>query len=104
VCQGNGLIIVDAVNDRTSFEEVEVFHRGLTRTKGTTDVPVVICGNKCDLEKKRVLANAEGEELASKLSVQFDETPAHANINIENAFRTLVKETRKQSGRGSAVL
>jgi small GTP-binding protein len=101
--QGKGFIIVYAIDDRASFEEVEVFHRDLTRTKGTSNVPVVICGNKCDLEDKRVVSKAEGEELASKLSAQFYETSALANINIENAFRTLVKETRKQSGGGSSA-
>jgi small GTP-binding protein len=101
--QGKGFIIVYAIDDRASFEEVEVFHRDLTRTKGTTNVPVVICGNKCDLEDKRVVSKAEGEELASKLAAQFYETSALANINIENAFKTLVKETRKQSGGGSAA-
>jgi hypothetical protein len=41
-------------------------------------------------------SKTEGEELAA----QFDETPALASINTENAFRTLVKETRKQAGGG----
>jgi small GTP-binding protein len=93
--QGKGFIIVYAIDDRASFEEVEVFHRDLTRTKGTNNVPVVICGNKCDLEDKRVVSKAEGDELASKLNATFFETSALANINIENAFKALVKETRK---------
>jgi small GTP-binding protein len=95
--QGKGFIIVYAIDDRASFEEVEVFHRDLTRTKGTSNVPVVICGNKCDLEEKRVVSKAEGEELAEKLTSTFFETSALANINIENAFKALVKEVRKQS-------
>jgi small GTP-binding protein len=95
--QGKGFIIVYAIDDRASFEEVEEFHRDLVRTKGTSKVPVVICGNKCDLEEKRVVSKAEGEELAAKLTSIFFETSALANINIDNAFKTLVKEIRKQS-------
>jgi small GTP-binding protein len=104
--EGKGFIIVYAIDDRASFEEVEVFHRDLTRTKGTSNVPVVICGNKCDLEEKRVVSKAEGEELTSKLSAIFFETSALANINVENAFTALVKETRKQgqpSGGSTAI-
>jgi small GTP-binding protein len=101
--QGKGFIIVYAVDDRASFEEVEMFHRDLTRTKGTINVPVVICGNKCDLEEKRVVSKAEGEELASKLTAIFFETSALANINIENAFRALVKEIRKQGQLAAAL-
>jgi small GTP-binding protein len=100
--QGKGFIIVYAIDDRASFEEVEVFHRDLTRTKGTSNVPVVVCGNKCDLEDKRVVSKTEGEELAAKLQATFFETSALANINIENAFRALVKETRKQGSSASA--
>jgi small GTP-binding protein len=100
--QGKGFIIVYAIDDRASFEEVEVFHRDLTRTKGTTNVPVVICGNKCDLEDKRVVSKQEGEELAGKLSGIFFETSALANINIENAFKALVKEIKKQGAPSSS--
>jgi small GTP-binding protein len=95
--QGKGFIIVYAIDERSSFEEVEVFHRDLTRTKGTSDIPVVICGHKCDMEDKRVVSRAEEEELASKLSAVFFETSARANINIENAFKSLVKEMQRQT-------
>ncbi|KAH0791216.1 small GTP-binding protein [Histomonas meleagridis] len=95
--QGKGFIIVYAIDDRASFEEAEAFHRDLTRTKGTPNVPVVLCGNKCDLEDKRVVSKTEGEELANKLHAKFFETSALANINIENAFTELVKEIRKQN-------
>lgn len=92
--QGKGFIIVYAIDDRASFEEVEVFYHELIRTKGTNKVPIVICGNKCDLEEKRVVGKTEGEELAKKLNSMFYETSALSNINIEDAFVSLVKEIR----------
>lgn len=95
--QGKGFIIVYAIDDRASFEEAEVFHHDLVRTKATDDVPVVLCGNKCDLEDKRVVSKTEGEELAAKLKADFYETSALANVNIENAFTTLVKKIRQQN-------
>ena len=101
--QGKGFIIVYAIDDRASFEEVEVFHRDLTRVKGANNVPVVICGNKCDLEDKRVVSKAEGEELASRLNATFFETSALANINIENAFSALVKKIRENNVSSSAT-
>ena len=100
--QGKGFIIVYAIDDRASFEEVEVFHRDLLRTKGATNVPVVICGNKCDLEDKRVVSKTEGEELADRLKAKFFETSALANLHIEDAFRTVVREIRKSQGDASS--
>ena len=94
--QGKGFIIVYAIDDRASFEEVEVFHRDLIRTKGTAGIPIVICGNKCDLEEKRVVSKTEGEEMADRLGAIFLETSALANINVDDAFKTLVREIKKR--------
>ena len=93
--QGKGFIIVYAIDDRASFEEVEVFHRDLIRTKGTAGIPIVICGNKCDLEEKRVVSKTEGEEMADRLGAIFLETSALANIHVDDAFKTLVREIKK---------
>ena len=90
-----GFIIVYAIDNRASFEEVEVFHRDVLRRKSATNIPVVICGNKCDLEDKRVVSKTEGEELAQRLNAKFFETSALANIHIEDVFRTLVLEIRQ---------
>ena len=93
--EANGFIIVYAIDDRVSFEEVERLHREFLRVRGEKNVPVVICGNKCDLEVKRVVSKAEGEELAERLNAKFFETSALTNLHVEDAFRTLVREIRK---------
>jgi small GTP-binding protein len=97
--QAKGFIIVYAIDDRGSFEEVEAFHRDLVRTRGTNMVPIVVCGNKCDLEAKRVVSRREGEELADRLSAAFLETSALANINVENAFREVVRSVWRDRAR-----
>jgi hypothetical protein len=43
---GKGFILVYAIDDRASFEKVEVSHRDLSRPKGSSKVSVAICGNK----------------------------------------------------------
>ena len=95
--QGKGFILVYAIDDRASFEEIESFHKELIRTKSTQNVPCVICGNKCDLEDRRIVSKAEGEELAAKLHCQFYETSALTNYNIQEVFLTLVREINAES-------
>ena len=90
--QGKGFILVYAIDDRASFEEIESFHRELIRTKCTPTVPCVICGNKCDLEDRRIVSKAEGEELAAKLKCKFYETSALTNYQIHDTFVTLVRD------------
>lgn len=93
--QGKGFIIVYAVDDRASFEEAEEFYNDLIRTKGSTNVPIVICGNKCDLEDKRVISKVEGEEFTNRLNALFYETSALSNMNIEEAFVSLVRKIKQ---------
>ncbi|EAX90561.1 small GTP-binding protein, putative [Trichomonas vaginalis G3] len=95
--QGKGFILVYAIDDRASFEEMEAFHRELIRTKCTSTVPCVICGNKCDLEERRLVSKAEGEELAAKLKCRFFETSALTNYNIHETFTALVKDIIAES-------
>jgi len=95
--QGNGFILIYAIDDRSSFEEIEQFHKELVRTKGNSKVPCVICGHKCDLDDSRQISKYEGEELAHKLSCIFYETSAKSNINIDKAFESLVLEIFKNT-------
>ena len=101
VREGKGFVLVYAIDDRVSFEQVEVFHRDLVRDKGSTNFSVVICGNKCDLEDRRIVSKAEGEELAERLKAKFFETSALTGLHIEDAFVTLVREIRKSSAAAS---
>lgn len=95
--QGKGFILVYSIDNRTSFEEIELFHRDIEKTKASTQVPCIICGNKCDLEDKRVVSLAEGEDLARKLNCEFFETSALNNLNIEESFEELVRTIRKMT-------
>ena len=89
---GKGFILVYAIDDRASFEEIEAFHKELVRTKPGEKIPCVICGNKCDLEDRRIVSKAEGEELAQKLGTKFFETSALTNYQIHDVFTTLVRD------------
>jgi GTPase KRas protein len=50
---GHGFIIVYSITSRESFEEVLQFHQQILRVKDQDTYPVVIIGNKCDLEYER---------------------------------------------------
>jgi len=66
--------------------------------KDADKVPLVICGNKCDLESERQVSKNEGQELAKSFESPFMETSAKARINVEESFFQLVREIRNQSG------
>ena len=56
----------------------------------TCKVPIVLVGNKIDLEDEREVGKEEAEEYARKNNMAYVETSAKQNINIHEVFRTLV--------------
>ena len=93
--QSQGFILVYSIDDRSSFEEIETIYQDIIRTKDKTSFSCIICGNKSDLEDRRVVTVAEGEDLAEKLHCHFIETSALSNSNIDELFTILCKDLLK---------
>lgn len=55
----------------------------------TEDVPMVLVGNKCDLEDERVVGKDQGVNLARQFSCAFMETSAKAKINVNDVSEWL---------------
>lgn len=55
-------------------------------------------GNKCDWEARRVIPKDRGETLAHSQNVQFLETSAKTNYNIDEAFEKLARLILKKVG------
>lgn len=57
----------------------------------TDDVPMVLVGNKCDLEDERVVGKDLGRSLATQFNCAFMETSAKAKINVNDVSALQVK-------------
>jgi len=66
ILQGNGFLLVYSVTAKTSFLQLPEFHQSIERVKDTNDFPVVVIGNKSDLEKTRAISYTEGKDFAKK--------------------------------------
>jgi len=47
---GEGFLCVYSIVSRNSFEEISTFYQQILRVKDKDYFPVIIIGNKCDLE------------------------------------------------------
>ncbi|KAI9367879.1 ras-like protein [Aspergillus egyptiacus] len=92
---GEGFLLVYSITSRQSFEEIMTFQQQILRVKDKDYFPIIVVGNKCDLEKERVVTEQEGEALAQQFGCRFIETSAKSRINVENAFYDLVREIRR---------
>ena len=79
---GQGFVIVYSITSKNSFENLAGFHDQILRVKDEDTFPVVILGNKCDLEKDREVPTAEGKAFADGIEAPFYETSAKARINV----------------------
>eukprot|EP01103_Thecamoeba_quadrilineata_P009394 TRINITY_DN19148_c0_g1_i1.p1 TRINITY_DN19148_c0_g1~~TRINITY_DN19148_c0_g1_i1.p1 ORF type:complete len:188 (-),score=42.69 TRINITY_DN19148_c0_g1_i1:21-584(-) len=95
---GQGFLVVYSIASKASFTEVSVLKNQINRVKEGDRAPLVIIGNKCDLESDRQVSKKEGEELSSSFGCPFFETSAKKNINVEESFFELVREIRKLGG------
>lgn len=74
---------------------MNVFRDQIHRVKDADHVPIVLAGNKCDLEDERQVTKQEAMDLAKQWAVPMYETSALARINVEEVFFDLVREIRK---------
>lgn len=92
---GEGFLLVYSISSRQSFEEIMTFQQQILRVKDKDYFPIIVVGNKCDLESERQVAKQEGEALARQFGCKFIETSAKSRINVDNAFYNIVREIRR---------
>lgn len=85
---GQGFMIVYNITSQSSFNGLEILQMQIVRIKCEDDIPIVLVGNKCHLEDKRVIGRDQGANLARKWGsyCSFIETSAKRHINISEAF------------------
>merc|ERR1712093_21771 len=83
-----GFIIAYSITSSHSFQQV-------VRVKDDDNLPMMLVGNKCDLEDEREVTTEEGAALAEKLGCQFKEASAKSRKNVEESFYDLVRAIRK---------
>ena len=50
---GEGFLLVYSITSRQSFEEILTFQQQILRVKDRDYFPIIIVGNKCDLDSER---------------------------------------------------
>mmetsp|Transcript_7545 Transcript_7545/g.11422 ORF Transcript_7545/g.11422 Transcript_7545/m.11422 type:complete len:209 (+) Transcript_7545:110-736(+) len=101
----HGIIVVYDVTDQKSFDNIKKWLKEIDTFAGN-QVQKLLVGNKCDLEKSRVVATQAGQTLANSLQIPFIETSAKDSTNVEEAFLKMATDIKENSARdktGSSV-
>ncbi|KAJ1562187.1 hypothetical protein HK096_001238 [Nowakowskiella sp. JEL0078] len=92
---GQGFILVFSITSQATFHDLIELREQILRVKDADRVPMVLVGNKCDLEDDRVVTRDLGAQLAGKWGCTFLETSARRKINVDEVFYDLVRQINK---------
>ena len=100
---GEGFVLVYSITSQSTFDDLQDLREQILRVKDTNDVPMVLVGNKCDLEDERVVGKDQGFNLARQFSnCTFKEASAKAKIAVNDIFYDLVQQINKRAPNGAA--
>uniref|UniRef100_A0A6B2LLV0 Uncharacterized protein n=1 Tax=Arcella intermedia TaxID=1963864 RepID=A0A6B2LLV0_9EUKA len=88
---GEGFILMYSISDQVSLDAMQRYREGIVRAKETEIFPVVLVGNKCDMEAERVVSKEQGEMLAQQFNALFVECSAKTGVNVTQSVKSLLK-------------
>lgn len=93
---GEGFILVYTVTEERSFQEIRKFKEMIDRVRNYEKVPIVIVGNKKDLEHRRQVSTKDGELMAKSFDCPFFESSAALRHNVDETFIEIVRCIRRK--------
>jgi small GTP-binding protein len=82
----NAAFIVFDVTRQDTFDNIKIWFEDLKESLEDKTPPIVIIGNKIDLEKERVISLDAAQQLAKDLHCSYMETSAKTGENVRDAF------------------
>ncbi|XP_062317562.1 ras-related protein Rab-8B-like isoform X1 [Osmerus eperlanus] len=86
-----GIMLVYDISNEKSFENIKNWIRNIEE-HASSDVEMMILGNKCDMTERRQVSKDRGEKVAIDFGVKFLETSAKSSLNVKEAFYTLGRD------------
>jgi len=68
---GHGFLCVYSITSKYSFTQVAQFHEDILQIKDSAYAPIVIVGNKCDMEAQREVPTDVGRKYADRFGIPF---------------------------------
>ena len=102
--KANAILLLYDITNKDSFDEINNYYSKEIRERCNKNIPVVLIGNKLDLENEREVSQEEAIILAKQENYVFRETSCKTNQNVANAFEALIElwnnEERKKRSMG----
>lgn len=89
---GQGFLLVFAITSASSFYELAELREQIRRIKDDNNVPMVLIGNKSDLEEDRAVPRPRAFAISREWNIPYFETSARRRANVDEAFVDLCRQ------------
>lgn len=100
---GEGFFCVFSITEMQSFKETESFRDQILRVHDDESIPMILVGNKADLEDAREVSRDEATAKAREWSVPYLETSAKTKMNVDEAYMNLLRQISKKKASSAQV-
>lgn len=63
-----------SITQQQSFSRIEKFKEQINRVKDSSDIPIVLVGNKMDQAAEREVSSEDGRAMARRMDCEFGES------------------------------
>jgi Ras-related protein Ral-A len=93
---GEGFLCVFSLIESESLEDIIELREQIMRVKGESpNIPIILVGNKADLDHARQVSENDIMSLASKWNLDYIETSAKTKTNVDKVFYDLMTKINK---------
>lgn len=89
---GQGFVVVYSITSHQTFLDIKNMKEQIMQVKNTDRVPILLVGNKTDLDHQREVATCEGLTLSQLWNCPFTEASAKDKWNVNEVFAEIVRE------------
>ena len=86
-----GVILMYSIENKTSFENVQIWLNDVNMELNNRNIPIILVGNKTDLNYKREVTTEEGELYAKKNGLLFKEISVKYDLDSTSVFNILAE-------------
>ena len=89
--QADGILLVFDISNKESFNKIKKFYAQKIKDNCKLNIPIILLGNKTDLNDEREVTEEEAINLAIKEEYFYKETSCLLNENVADAFETIIE-------------
>ncbi|KAL1894363.1 Ras-related protein rsr1 [Sporothrix stenoceras] len=89
---GQGFLLVFSITSPSSLSELTMLRDEIIRVKDDENTPIVIVGNKADLEDQRAVSRSKAFALSQRWNAPYYEASARTRTNVDEVFIDLCRQ------------